>query len=98
MQLMSQLAAEALMTGCPPGSPQGSAGSPGTPQAISQPNRDFLRADVTPQEELRPLSVNPVCVITGHSSLCIILPDPSSCQLIEGPGCSTAGQDACRLI
>ncbi len=68
MQLMSQLEAQALMTEPGPSSPQGSAGSPGTPQNISQPSRDFLRADVTPLEDMTPLNANPACVIISQSS------------------------------
>ena len=73
VQLFGQLDAGELMIGCRPGSPQGSAGSPGTPQATSQPSRDFLRADVTPQEDFKPLSVHPVFVNAGQPSLYIIL-------------------------
>ena len=67
MQLVSQLEAQALMTEPGPSSPQGSAGGPGTPQNISQPSRDFLRADVTPLEDMTPLNVNPTSVIISQS-------------------------------
>ena len=65
MQLISQLEGKGLMTGPPPSSPQGSTGSPGTPQNIPQPSRDFLRADVTPQEDIQPMNANPASVPTG---------------------------------
>ena len=67
MQLVSQLEGEGLMTKPSPSSPQGSAGSPETPQNTSQPSRDFLRADVTPQEDITPVNANPAYLSTGQN-------------------------------
>lgn len=58
MQLMSRKDAEALMTGPRPGSPQ-STGSPGTPQQTSALRHDFLRADLTPLDDIPPLKSDP---------------------------------------
>ena len=59
---------------------------------MSQPNRNFLRADVMPQEDLMPLIHKPACQYPSHHP-----PWPLSDTKVEQCWLHTAACDACCL-